>query len=95
MVHKQSRQSSRALILMKEIISDIDEEINAHKKGIGTNGTISQLENIRSEIEKMMSIMNAEVFAPYYPKVIVDSWDFKSKLGEKLLGLAQEYQKLD
>lgn len=102
MVQKQSGQSSGALTvgqqkvlkLINEAIFGIDTEINAHKNGTGKDGTLSQLEIIRSEIEKMMSVMNPEAFVPYYPRVIVDSWDFNSKLGEKLIGLVHEYKKL-
>lgn len=102
MVHQQHGQSSRTmndrqtkvLRLIDDVSIDIANEINAHRSGNGTCGTLSQLENISIEIEKMRSILNPSEFTPYYPRAIVDSWDFASKLGAKLLDLAGEYQKL-
>jgi len=42
----------------------------------------------------MKLIMNPHEFMPYYPRVIVDSWDFTSKLAIKLMNLADEYKKI-
>ena len=61
MVHKQFGQSSgtitakqqKVLNLIDDVVKDIDSEIKAHNSGSGTNGTISQLENILNELSKM------------------------------------------
>ena len=101
MVHKQFGQSSgpltrqqKVLNLIDDVVKDIDAEIKAHNSGTGTNGTISQLENMLNELNKMKSNMNPKMFTPYYPKAIVDSWDFNSELAKKLLDIADEYSKL-
>ncbi len=101
MVHKRSERSLRAIKLKEKIFKLIDEvtldinsEIKSHEDGIGTEGTISQLKTMLSEIEKMKLFMNPKEFTPYYPIAIVDSWNYNSKLGLKLLDLAEKYKKL-
>ena len=101
-VHKQHGQSSgtltarqqKVLNLIVDVVKDINKEIQAHNNGTGTNGTISQLENMLNELNKMKLIMNPNTFIPYYPRTIVDSWDFNSELAKKLLDIADEYSKL-
>jgi hypothetical protein len=101
MVHNQSGQSSRTIVLKQQVLMLIDKailginnEINKHKCGMVANGTIAQLENIRQEVEKMKTTLNSKIFLPFYPVIIVDSWDFKSILGNDLLTLAEKYKKL-
>lgn len=53
-----------------------------------------QLESIIKELDKMDSIRDADVFVPYYPRGIADSWDFQDPLGEKLLNILEIYNKL-
>ncbi len=43
------------------------------------------------EIETMLKTPN---FVPSYPRIIVDMWDFNSKLGERLLNLYDMYKKV-
>ncbi len=102
MVHKQPEQINRALInrqqrlikLIDDALVDIKKEVDAHKKGVGINGTIGQLEQICIELEKMKLVMKVNTFIPNYPRTIVDSWDFNSKLGLQLLEIADEYNKV-
>ncbi len=101
MVYNGSKKSSRTiilknqvLILMDKAIEDIQSEINKHKCGIMANGTIAQLEHICKEVEKMKSTLNSKIFLPSYPVIIVDSWDFKSTLGNDLLNLLEKYKEL-
>ena len=47
--------------------------------------TESQLESIVDELCKMDYARNHEKFYPYYPRGIVDSWDYNDELGRKLL----------
>jgi hypothetical protein len=35
----------------------------------------------------MKTVLNPKEFSPSYPVIIVDSWDFKSALGNDLLNL--------
>ena len=58
------------------------------------NGTFAQLEHIRQEVEKLKTVLNPKEFSPSYPVIIVDSWDFKSALGNDLLNLHEKYKKL-
>lgn len=100
MVHKRLEQINRALTNKQQnlinaidnITSDIQKEVDAHRKGMGKDGTIGQLEQISIELDKMKSIMNINTFLPNYPRTIVDSWDFSSELGLRLLEIADEYK---
>lgn len=101
MVYKQSKQSVRTISNKQKVEKLIDEnlillnkEIDAHIKESGHNGTIKQLKHIIIEIEKMKTTMNPKKFTPYFSKVIIDSWDFNSELGSKLLDLVEKYDKL-
>jgi len=102
MVDKQLGQSCRALNQKQlELIKNIDDsivgierDIDAHKKGLGENGTEMQLIQILEQVKKMRSIFDSKVFAPSYPRMIVDSWDYNSTLAKKLLDLEEEYKKV-
>ncbi|MDD2401768.1 MAG: hypothetical protein PHD60_06135 [Clostridia bacterium] len=102
MVDKRFEQPNRTLTqsyinLINHIdimIKEIDDEIDAHKKGVGTEGTEKQLEIIKREIGKMKFILNSREFNPSYPRIIVDSWDYNSELANKLLDIAEKYRKV-
>jgi len=102
MVDKRFEQPNRALTqrqldLINHIdntLSKIDDEIAAHKSGIGTEGTEYQLKMIKREISKMKCILDYKEFSPSYPRVIVDSWDYNSELAKKLLDIAEMYSKV-
>lgn len=53
-----------------------------------------QLYFILDELEKMEQIQSSKLFFPYYPRGIVDSWDFSNQLTEKLFELLEAYRKL-
>lgn len=102
MVYNQSGRSYRAIELKTQVLTfidriilDIENEITKHRKGIAADGTIGQLERIHQEIEKMKLILDPKMFYPSYPLFIVDSWDFKSVLGNDLLYLAEKYKELN
>ena len=53
-----------------------------------------QLYFILDELEKMEQIRNIQLFHPYYPHIIVDSWDYSDPLANKLLLLSESYRNL-
>lgn len=53
-----------------------------------------QLYSILDELEKMDQIRNKDLFFPYYPKGIEDSWNYSEPLADKLLKLLEVYCKL-
>lgn len=46
------------------------------------------------ELDKMDRIRDEKVFYPYYPKCIVDGWDYKAPLAKKLLDILDIYVRL-
>lgn len=101
MVYKQSRQlnsvndkSENFLKKLQRVINELDDEINANRNGKGNTGNISQLENIRKELESMRNNLSFRRFKPSYTRIIVDSWDYTNSLGTKLLDLYDDYLKL-
>jgi len=53
-----------------------------------------QLMLIIKELEMMEEALSTDVFVPYYPRFINDSWDFNDDLGIALMKLATLYEKL-
>ncbi len=53
-----------------------------------------QLAFIKTELNKMEQKRNFHVFYPYYPKGIIDSWDYSNSLAIKLMELLELYCKL-
>ncbi|MEK4083775.1 hypothetical protein [Psychrobacillus sp. FSL K6-1415] len=94
MVYNESRRLNKTLKFKKEaenVKIKLESEINAHKLGRGSDGTINQLENIYKEIELMIESLN---YIPSYPRVIVDTWDYSSELGKQLLDIYEIYKTL-
>lgn len=53
-----------------------------------------QLESILEELDNMDRIRDKKVFSPYYPKVIVDSWDYRDALATQLMDILELYNRL-
>ncbi|BDG30768.1 hypothetical protein PthBH41_04800 [Parageobacillus thermoglucosidasius] len=53
------------------------------------------MRKILDEVEKMSIILCPNNYTPSYPHIIVDSWDYNSKLGELLLDVYELYKKLN
>ena len=53
-----------------------------------------QLMLIIEELRKMKDILDPNAYSPYYPKSIVDEWSFHDELGNLLMELARDYQRL-
>ena len=52
------------------------------KEGRPSYMSDQQLEAIVEELDKMDRIRDEKVFYPYYPKCIVDGWDYKDPLAK-------------
>lgn len=78
--------------LIDSTIDDVRKEIELNKKGIGTDSSISTLEQIIEELHQMKLAMSPSIYLPTYNYVIRDSWDEFPKLGEKLLKVFYEYK---
>lgn len=81
------------------LISELDKEISERKNGISGNGTVSQLEFIKNELIQLrqQAISNEmpekgkrhTTFTWY----VLDGWDLKDPLGDRLCGLANKYKR--
>lgn len=102
MVDKGYKQNSGAIInkqekvvkLIDQAISEVEDEIRLHKKGIGNNGNETQLQRIKEELKIMKDTLDPQKYIPGYSRAIVDSWDLNSELGLKLLEVVNKYKKL-
>lgn len=91
------KQQNKVIGLIDKVLIDLSQEIEARKKGlIGSNEipSVLQLESISNELIKMKRVLSPIKYYPTYTRQIVDSWDIHSKIGDKLLAVAQEYKKL-
>jgi hypothetical protein len=92
------KQQKKVIGLIDKVQVDVSMEIEDRKKGLtGDNKipSVLQLESISNELIKMKSVLSSKSYYPTFTRQIVDSWDIHSKLGDKLLGVAQEYKKLN
>ncbi|MCR5129524.1 MAG: hypothetical protein K6B69_15655 [Lachnospiraceae bacterium] len=64
------------------------------KEGRPSYMSDQQLEAIVEELDKMDRIRDEKVFYPYYPKCIIDGWDYKDPLAKKLLDILDIYVRL-
>lgn len=93
MVYHESERLDKTLDFVKmaeSLKSKLINEINAHKCCQGRDGTMRQLNQINHDIEQMLISKN---YTPSYPRTIIDSWDFNSKLGKQLLEFYEVYKK--
>ncbi|WP_404349604.1 hypothetical protein LG311_03285 [Sutcliffiella horikoshii] len=91
------RQQNKVIGLIDKVLEDLSQEIEARREGLIDSNEIPskmQLESIFNELCKMKRELYPEKYYPTYTRQIVDSWDIHSKLGDKLLSVAQEYKKL-
>jgi len=72
----------------------VENEIELHRSGKGTDGNIRQLKNIYRQLNLMEKFMNVKEFRPTYSRMIVDSWDYNSELGIELLNVLKIYNTL-
>ncbi len=95
MVFNESRRINKTLTFIneaEEVKKKLSAEIKAHSEGVGKEGTIHQLELFYNDVEKMIE---SQSHIPSYPRVIVDTWDFNSELGNQLLALFEAYKNLN
>ncbi|BBI33848.1 hypothetical protein [Cohnella abietis] len=91
------KQQKNVIGLIDTVLADVTQEIETRNSGtIGRDEipSVLQLESISNELIKMKSVLSPNNYLPTYTRQIVDSWDIRSVLGDKLLGVAQEYKKL-
>ena len=67
----------------------VKKEIDLVNKGL-SHKSYEQLKSILEELEKML---NEKGLSTYYPRIIVDSWDFNDQLGLELLELEELYKR--
>jgi hypothetical protein len=84
---------------INEIISEIEKEVLNRKKGIQGDGSVQQLEFIKDELEQIKNIALTNNLPPKekrytaFSRYVVDEWDTKSILGQRLCELADKYKR--
>ncbi len=77
----------------EDIISEIQNLIDNRERR-PSYMTDKQLELIKQELLKMDKVRDKNVFYPYYPKGIVDCWDYKDALAICLMEYLEIYVSL-
>jgi len=72
-----------------ELQKHLQIEINNVKKGV-SNKNLEQLCGIMDELKK---VLDNKKMSLYFPRIIVDSWDFQDKLGNELLDFEELYRR--
>ena len=67
-------------------LQNTEQSVNPHRN--------RRLMLIIEELRKMKDILDPNAYSPYYPKSIVDEWSFHDDLGNLLMELARDYQRL-
>lgn len=81
------------------IIPEIEREELNRKNGIEGDGSIQQLEFIRDELEQIKdyalanNLPSKEKRYTAFSRYVVDEWDAKSNLGQRLCELADKYKR--
>lgn len=99
MVHKQLEQP--ITLKEKKIIEKIDNaaqiiinEIELQNENKGTISNMFQLEKILNELNQMKLSLSKKFFLPTFSRMIIDSWDYSTPLGNILLEIYEEYMNL-
>jgi hypothetical protein len=81
------------------VISEIEKEISERKSGIAGNGSLTQLEFIKGELVQLRQQAISNTLPPKdkrytaFSRYVLDEWDVKDPLGNKLCGLADKYKR--
>jgi hypothetical protein len=84
---------------MNAIIPELEVEIQNRKSGIQGDGSVQQLEFIRAELEQIKNLAlsdnlpSKEKRFTAFSRYVVDEWDVKSILGQRLCDLADKYKR--
>ncbi|HEV2331414.1 MAG TPA: hypothetical protein VGY56_21740 [Verrucomicrobiae bacterium] len=88
----------KALALSRRAMVLLNEEIDRHKRGLGTIGTHGQLENSKQQLTRMITQLESGSLPPKDQRLVgmghmvADSWPVDAKLGEALLLAEQAYR---
>jgi hypothetical protein len=84
---------------IKAIIPELEVEVQNRKNGIEGDGNVQQLEFIRDELEQIKNyaltnnLPSKEMRYTSFSRYVVDEWDAKSILGQRLCELADKYKR--
>lgn len=82
-----------------DIFLEIEKELLNRKKGVKGDGSVQQLEFIRDELEQIKNFALTNNLPPKesrytaFSRYVVDEWDAKSILGQRLCELADKYKR--
>ena len=76
-----------------ELILVVENEIKMVDKGVSKRSS-QQLKTIVHDMDKMNEFRDAKLYAPSFPRFIVDSWDYNDSLGIELLKLFEMYKRM-
>lgn len=82
--------------LIDEAAAELDQAMAAAQRGdLEVTGLdLNELAQIRQELTLMRQAMSPSRYAPRYSWVITDRADYSWRLGNKLLDVAQRYERL-
>ena len=87
------KEQSRFVLLINDAKNDIHNYLD-YPETMPSYMHEKQLEMIIGELDNMVEDKGQGTFYPYYPKGIVDCWEFDDTLGKKLMQIADIYSKL-
>lgn len=83
---------SRFQQLTQSYIDEIEALIASDS--IPDHTSSEELYEIAKQLKKMGELRDSKRFIPSYPHWIGDTWDYRDRLGERLLEVAELYSKL-
>ena len=83
-------EKNRCLIELRRVKVLVERELQLAGEG-RSDKSLFQLRQILKELSTMERVQAKSVFMPYYPRIIVDSWDLNDPLGQELCSLATLY----
>ncbi|MCR5737295.1 MAG: hypothetical protein K6G64_06575 [Eubacterium sp.] len=73
--------------------SDIQQRLRSEMEYVKKGQSKKNYVQLSSILEELENMMNNKCLTLYYPRIIVDSWDFNDDLGIELLDLAELYKR--
>jgi len=78
--------------VLNNVYEEVLQAIEQHRKGEKAPLSLGLLLNTKKELEKMMKCMNPKIYAPIYPRFILDWPEERSELVDKLINVSYHYK---
>lgn len=80
-------------VLVSAAIEKVDEAIRCHERGVPADLSVSMLQTIRSELERMSLAQDPTSFRPGYGRFLLE-WQDEHGLVKQLMEVEYQYERM-